>query len=71
MIKDVFIKKQVRAIIHLELIFYKNHNLLIYLKFVMPATKVIKINNEFLSFDKFFEKSDDINNVNNSISSFR
>lgn len=59
-----------RAIINPEFIFYKNHNLLIYLKSAISTIKVIKINNESLSFDESSDESDDVDDVNNSIPPF-
>ena len=60
-----------RAIINLKFIFYKNHNLLIYSKFVISIIKVIKVDNEFLLFDEFSNNNDDVENINNLISPFR
>ena len=71
MIRNVFLKKQIRVIINFDFIFYKNYNLLMYLKFVISTIKIIEIDDKFLSFNESFNKSDDVDNINNLISSFR
>ena len=78
MIDDVFAKKMSRAVIDSELVFCKNHNLLIYLKFVMTmldkhvtVEKIDDIDSKSASSNSFEDSNDDIFDVENSKSIFR
>jgi hypothetical protein len=64
-INDISIDEIVREIIELELVFCKNHNLLMYSKFVMTSSeKNSIIENKFDSSD--FDSNDDLFDVNDS-----
>ena len=64
MIDDTTIDEIVRAIIDSELVFCKNHNLLMYLKFAMTIEKAVtikKIDTIDISNSFDFESDDDSN----------
>ena len=60
-----------RAIINPKLIFCKDHNLLIYSKSIISTIKIIETDNESLSFDESSNESNDVDDINDSMSFFR
>ena len=52
-IENKVINKQIRKIISFKMIFYQNHNLLMYLKTIIITSKILKI--IIKKIEKFFE----------------
>ena len=74
MIDDVFAKKTSRVVVDSKLVFCKNHNLFMYLKFVMTmSSKHVTIEkiDDVDSFDSSYDFDDDLFDVENSISLFQ
>ena len=74
MIDDITINEIVRAIVDFELVFCKNHNLLMYFKFAMTVLDkhvTIEKIDDIDSFDFDFDFDDDLFDVENSISLFQ
>ena len=68
-INNKYVDKKIREIIKSKLVFYKDHNLLIYFKIVIiklktsPKITIEKIN--FSNFSKNLEFDDDLFNIEN------